>query len=243
MSEPVQVNDHLLLVCGESSTGKSACLRNLTNVLYLNCEAGKRLPFKPEKYCQQTITDPMQVYEWFNWAEQQPDIHTIVIDGLNFLMDMIETIYVLPSSNTMKMWGEYAQYFKRLMQQYVARSSKNIIFTAHTKTALNDAAMAMETKVPIKGSLANQGIEAYFSCIVSAKKVKIKDLENYPNELLHITDREKGLGYKHVFQTNVTADTVQERMRSPMGLFEDKETFIDNDVTLVLKRLHEFYAE
>ena len=103
--------------------------------------------------------------------------------------------------------------------------------------------MAMETKVPIKGSLANQGIEAYFSCIVSAKKVKIKDLENYPNELLHITDREKGLGYKHVFQTNVTADTVQERMRSPMGLFEDKETFIDNDVTLVLKRLHEFYAE
>ena len=157
-------------------------------------------------------------------------------------MDMFESIYVLPSTNTMKSWGDYAQYFKKLMQQYVAKSSKNIVFTAHTKTALNEAAMAMETKVPIKGALANQGIEAYFSCIVSTKKVKMKDLEKYSNDLLVTTDRDKALGYKHVFQTNVTAETVQERMRSPMGLFEDSETFIDNDVALVLKRLHEYYA-
>lgn len=128
------------------------------------------------------------------------------------------------------------------MQQYVSKSSKNVIFTAHTKTALNEAAMAMETKVPIKGALANQGIEAYFSCIVSTKKVKLKDLEKYPNSLLTISDRDKAVGYKHVFQTNVTAETVQERMRSPMGLFEDLETFIDNDVALVLQRLHEYYA-
>jgi len=238
----VQVNDNLLLICGESSTGKSACLRNLENVLYLNCESGKKLPFKPKKYCQQTITDPLHVFEWFTWAESQTEIHTIVVDGLNFLMDMFESIHVLPSTNTMKSWGDYAQYFKKLMQQYVSKSSKNVIFTAHTKTALNEAAMAMETKVPIKGALANQGLEAYFSCIVSTKKVKLKDLEKYPNNLLTISDRDKAVGYKHVFLTNGTAETVQERMRSPMGLFEDLETFIDNDVALVLKRLHEYYA-
>ena len=43
------------------------------------------------------------------------------------------------------------------MQKYVASSSKAVIFTAHSKTALNDKAMVMETRVPIKGSLANQG--------------------------------------------------------------------------------------
>lgn len=129
------------------------------------------------------------------------------------------------------------------MQQYVAKSSKNVIFTAHTRTALNEAAMVMETKVPIKGALANQGIESYFSCIVSAKKVKLKDLEKYDNSLLNISDRDKNVGYKHVFQTNITAETVQERMRSPMGLFQDSETYIDNDVSLILKRLREYYAD
>lgn len=238
-----QVNDHLVLICGESSTGKSACLRNLQNVLYLNCESGKKLPFKPKSFKEVTITDPYQVYEAFDWAEKQDEIHYIVIDGLNFLMDMFESVHVLTSSNTMKAWGEYSQYFKNLMQQYVSKSTKNVIFTAHTKSALNESAMVIETKVPIKGALANQGIEAYFSNIVSTKKVKLKDLEDYSNELLNITYKEKTLGFKYVFQTQITSDTVNERMRSPMGLFEDNETYIDNDAKLLMDRLNEYYAD
>ena len=234
-------NDHLLLVCGESSTGKSVSLANLENVLYLNCESGKKLPFKPKTFIQKTITDPYQVYEAFTWAEEQDEIKTIVIDGLNYLMDMYESVHVLGSSNTMQGWSNYSQFFKNLMQQYVASSSKAVIFTAHTKTALNEKNMIMETKVPIKGALANQGIESYFSCIVSTKKMTLDDLANYENDLLTYTDREKNLGFKYVFQTQITKDTVNERMRSPMGLFTDAETYINNDVDLVLKRLNEYY--
>lgn len=237
-----QVNDKLVLFCGESATGKSACLRNLRKVLYLNCESGKKLPFKPQQFKEVVITDPYQVYEGFTWAESQPEIETIVIDGLNYLMDMFESVHVLPSTNTMKAWGDYSQFFRNLMQQYVAKSSKNIIFTAHTRTIYNETSMAMETKVPVKGALANTGIESYFSCIISAKRMKLKDLENYGSDLLNITQREDALGFKYVFQTQITKDTVQERMRSPMGLFDDKETFIDNDAVLVLKRLNEYYA-
>ena len=234
-------NDHLLLVCGESSTGKSVSLANLENVLYLNCESGKKLPFKPKTFIQKTITDPYQVYEAFTWAEEQDEIKTIVIDGLNYLMDMYESVHVLGSSNTMQGWSNYSQFFKNLMQQYVASSSKAVIFTAHTKTALNEKNMVMETKVPIKGALANQGIESYFSCIVSTKKMTLDDLANYENDLLTYTDREKNLGFKYVFQTQITKDTVNERMRSPMGLFTDAETYINNDVDLVLKRLNGYY--
>ena len=237
-----QVNDKLVLFCGESATGKSACLRNLRKVLYLNCESGKKLPFKPQQFLEKTITDPYQVYEGFQWAESQPEIETIVVDGLNYLMDMFESVHVLPSTNTMKAWGDYSQFFRNLMQQYVAKSSKNIIFTAHTRTIYNETSMAMETKVPVKGALANTGIESYFSCIASTKRMKLKDLEAYPNDLLKITPREEALGFKYVFQTQITKDTVQERMRSPMGLFTDAETFIDNDAALVLKRLNEYYA-
>ncbi|MFB6349683.1 AAA family ATPase [Moraxella sp. ZJ142] len=181
------------------------------------------------------------MYEAFDWAEGQDEIKTIVIDGLNYLMDMYESVHVLTAANTMKAWSDYAQYFKNLMQQYVASSSKAVIFTAHTKTALNDKNMVMETKVPIKGALANQGVESYFSCIVSTKKVTVDSLNDYQNELLTYTDREKALGIKYVFQTQITKETVDERMRSPMGLFDDSETFINNDVNLVLKRLNEYY--
>lgn len=235
-------NDHLVLVCGESSTGKSVSLSNLTNALYLNCEAGKRLPFKPKDFKEVVITDPYQVYEAFEWVEAHDEYQYVVIDGLNYLMDMYESIHVLNSSNTMQGWSNYAQYFKNLMQKYVASSSKAVIFTAHTKSVLNEKAMSMEVKVPIKGSLANQGVESYFSCIVSTKKATLDDLAKYDNELLTYTDREKDLGFKYVFQTQITKDTLNERMRSPMGLFNDAETFINNDVSLVINRLNEYYS-
>jgi hypothetical protein len=45
-----------------------------------------------------------------------------------------------------------------------------------------------------------------------------------------------------VFQTKLTKDTVNERIRSPMGLFNTSETFMDNDVQKLLNHLHAYYA-
>lgn len=99
-----QYNDHLVLLCGKSAAGKSASLMGLEKpegVMYLNCESGKKLPFRA-KFKQYTITDPHQVFEAFDAAEGMADIHTIVIDSLTYLMDMYESLYVLNSANTMK---------------------------------------------------------------------------------------------------------------------------------------------
>ena len=238
------VNDNLVLICGPSATGKSASLMGLENpegVLYLNCESGKKLPFKA-KFIQKTITDPNQIFEGFDWAESQPQIHTIVVDTLTYLLDMYESLYVLNSANGMVAWGNFAQYFKNLMQQYVARSTKNVIFLAHTAHTHNEAEMIMETKVPVKGSLKNNGIESYFSCVIASKKVPLKALANYGSKLLNITPEEEALGFKYVFQTKLTKDTVNERLRGPLGLFDTKETFIDNSTQLVINRLHEYYS-
>lgn len=209
--------------------------------MYLNCESGKRLPFKT-KFKQYTITDPIQVFEGFTAAESMENIHTIVIDSLTYLLDMYESVYVLKSSNTMKAWSDFAQYFKELMQQYVAKSSKNVIFIAHTQDTMNDSEMVMETKVPVKGALKSQGIESYFSVVIASKKVRVKDLKDYGSPLLTITAEEEALGYKYVFQTKLTKETVNERLRGPLGLWETKETYIDNNMQLVLNRLHEYYA-
>ena len=104
--------------------------------MYLNCEAGKKLPFRA-KFKQYTITDPLQVMEAFEAAETMEGVHTIVVDSLTYLLDMYESVYVLKSSNTMQAWGQFSQYFKELMQQYVAKSTKNVIFTAHTSDTMN----------------------------------------------------------------------------------------------------------
>jgi len=245
------INDNLVLIVGKSASGKSMSLHTLAppeGVMYLNCESGKKLPFaaKFKKGADGkagfTITDPHQVFEAFTAAENMPDVHTIVIDSITYLLDMYESIYVLNSANTMKAWGDFAQYFKKLMQEYVAKSTKNVIFIAHTVDSINESEMVMETKVPVKGSLKNQGIESYFSIVIAAKRVALKALKDYQNGLLNITPREEKLGFKYVFQTQVTKETVHERLRGPIGLFTDEETFIDNDVQQLLNRLHTYYA-
>lgn len=172
-----------------------------------------------------------------------PDVHTIVVDSLTYLLDMYESNYVLNSTNGMQAWGQFAQYFKVLMQHYVAKSTKNVIFTAHTADTLNEGEMVMETKVPVKGSLKNNGIESYFTIVIASKKVPLKALKEYNSPLLTITPEEEALGYKYVFQTKLTKDTVNERLRGPLGLFDTKETFVDNNLQQILNRLHEYYTE
>ena len=210
-------------------------------VMYLNCEAGKRLPFNT-KFKQYTITDPLQVMEAFTAAEGMPDIHTIVIDSLTYLLDMYESVYVLPAANGMQAWGQFSQYFKTLMQQNVAKSTKAVIFTAHTLDTLNESEMVMETKVPVKGALKNNGIESYFTVVIASKKVPLKALKDYKSDLLTITPEEEALGFKYVFQCKLTKESVNERLRGPLGLFDTKETYIDNNIQLVLNKLQAYYS-
>lgn len=127
------------------------------------------------------------------------------------------------------------------MSQYVARSTKNVIFLAHTMDIMNEAEMAVETMVKVKGSVMNQGVESYFSTVVSTKKVPLSKLNEYESKLLNITPEDEALGFKYVYQTKITKDTVNERMRSSLGMWDTKETFIDNDAQAVIDRLHDYY--
>lgn len=128
------------------------------------------------------------------------------------------------------------------MQQKVAASSKNIIFTAHNKEDLDENAGAMVQQVPIKGALRGNGVESYFSSVIYTRKVPIKDLKKYENSLLTITEEEEMLGFKYVFQTRLSKDMVNSRIRGPMGMWSVNETFIDNNIQLVMDRLSEYYA-
>lgn len=238
------INDQLIAIVGYSGTGKSAALRNIRNQsdwVYLNTEAGKRLPFK-NQFKNYRIDDPYQVIEAFQHAIEHPDFSQgIIIDSLTFLMDMYETQYVINSVDGRSAWNNYQQYFKDMMQNKVVLYGKPVIFTAHVRDEYNEKALETNVSIPIKGALKGTSIEAYFSTIVAAKKIPVKDLEPYHSDLLNITDEDKELGFKHVFQTRITKTTTGERIRSPMGLFTKEQTYIDNDAQILLDHLHNFY--
>ena len=246
MSEEISndMNTQLILIAGFSASGKSASLRNIRNQekwLYLNTEAGKRLPFR-NQFQTHRITDPYQVHEAFDYGTNNSAVDGIIVDSLTFLMDMFESQYVLGSANTMKAWGDFNQFFKTIMQNKVIAFGKPVIFMAHVKEDLDEKNMELKTSVPIKGSLRGNGVEAYFSTVVSTKKVSIKELEKFNSDLLDLSDEDKELGYKHVFQTRITKGTTGERIRSPMALFTKAQTYMDNDCQLLLDHLHSFYT-
>lgn len=245
MSEDApETNDQLVLIVGQSATGKSASLRKIRDQAawaYLNCEAGKRLPFQ-NKFQSFRITDPYQVYEAFDVFTEDAECNGIIVDTSTFLMDMFESQYVIGAKDTQKAWGEYAQFFKVLMQEKVTKFNRPVLILAHTLAQHDEQAMEMKVKVPIKGALKNNGVESYFSTVVAAKKVTLRELEPYQSDLLVIDEEDRLLGYKHVFQTRITKSTTGETIRSPMGLFSREQTYMDNDAQLLLDHLTKFYS-
>lgn len=238
-----------ILISGESGDGKTASLRNFRGqegVLYINCEGGKPLPFK-NKFRRVTIDDPYEIFELIEDVIENGNgrIHTIIIDTISFMMDRFETSHVIGSANTMAAWGAYGQFFKLLMYDYVAKFDGYTVMLGHLDVALDESTGKYSRTVPVKGALKKNGLEAYFTTVVNARKVTIKEILKDAKEgnLMTITDRDKNLGYKHVFQTRTTKATVGDRIRSPFDLFSDDETYIENDAQLVIDQLVGYYAE
>jgi hypothetical protein len=242
-----QINPHSLLICGESGTGKSMSLyemRDRTDVLYLNCEGGKPLPFK-NKFKNKVITDPEDIITMLEFLandENENPFNFIVIDTISFMMDMFETIHVLPARDTQKMWGQYAQFFKRLINES-SQVDSFFIMLGHLDRQLDEEAGMFRTSVPVKGALAKKGLEAYFTTVLNISKETVKDLKKSENDMLNISEDDEELGFKHVFQTRTTKKTMGDRIRSPMGMWKKEELYIDNNLAPVIKRLIEYYED
>ena len=250
------MNNHLVLIGGLSGTGKSTSLMGIENQerwAYMNCEAGKKLPFR-SKFKEAVVTNPDQVPDSISQITGNENFDGGIVDSLSFLMEMYESQRVLTSSNTMQEWSNYAQFFKNMMQGPVAKSDKTIIFTTHVDDIFDDEGNRSSQAV-VKGSLKKLSIESFFSCVVATKAIKVTQLEkeltdmgykpdengNW-NDLLTITPKERRLNLKYVFQTDKTAKTLHERIRSPLGLFEENELYIDNNVQFLHNRLNEYYS-
>lgn len=236
-------NRRIALIMGPPANGKSASLRKLKQpkgVVYFNTDR-KSLPFKSE-FMNVEINDPYEILTYMDEIATQPKevCHTIIIDTITFLMDMFETKYVVNAANTQAMWGQYAQFYKQVIDKALSMD-KNIIFLAHEKKVMNADDMILETKVPIKGSVGATGVEANFEVVLSAKKIATSKLEYLDKTALLVNDDKEELGLMYVFQTKIDKATLNERMRSPLGMWGRDEKFINNDIQSVIDRLDSYY--
>lgn len=248
----MSTNRQLILIMGESATGKSASLMNIPdqeNWVYLNFEGGKEIPFPNDFPTNEEgsnagyiISDTDQVNEALEHVKEDPSITGVIFDTITFMMDMYESQNIYESEDSRQGWQDYAQFFKQLMQKKIAELGKPVIMLAHSVRE-KDGLTKSKSLVPIKGSLKDRGLEAFFTTVVAAKKVNISELDKYQNDMLHITEMDKILGYKHVFQTMLTADTVGDRIRSPIGMFDVSQTYIDNDTNILLEHIRNYYKK
>ena len=236
------------MVMGKPSAGKTASLMYLPNqerIAYLNADL-KELPFK-SKMKKVNLVDPKTILKAIDQIEASENLDSGVLDTITFLMNQFEKQHVITHKNkkgvidTMAGWGEYSKFYMQFMQK-IKGGTKNYAVLAHEADKMNDKEMVLETMVPVKGAVGKVGVEADFTTIVSAKKISIALLEDYKNDLLHISDDEREDGFKYVFQTRIDSSCVGEKMRAAMGLWDRKEKFIDNDLNQVFNRLREYYA-
>lgn len=242
-------NPNSVLICGESGSGKSFALMNMRDqegVLYINCEGGKPLPFK-NKFKRITIDDPIEIFDLLDQVNDDTTgrFHTIIIDTISFMMNRYESVHVIGAANTMGAWGAYGQFFPNLIYNYVSTGKVFVVMLGHLDAVLNEDTGRIDYSVPVKGALKKNGLEAYFTTVINCRKLSLKDIFKEAKEgaCLTVTNRDKNLGYMHVFQTRTVKDTVGDRIRSPWALFSDSETYINNDVQIVIDRLMKYYAD
>lgn len=237
-------NKNIVLVMGKPNTGKTTSLRNLKqeSMVYLNTDL-KEIPFRDRFMANVEIANATDVLDYIQEIEGNPEVTGAVLDTLTFLMGMYERQYVVPLAGTKQgqsAWGDYGNFYREFIHE-IKSGSKDYVINAHEDVSLNEQAMTMESRVPIKGAVGKVGVEADFTTILSTMQVPIKKLEGFENDLLHITDSEKEDGVKYVFCTRITKETAGSKMRSAMGLWDRKELYIDNDMAQVFARLHKYY--
>lgn len=234
-------NKHIVMVMGKPNTGKTTALRTLpqNQWAYLNTDL-KEAPFKNNFAASIEIANAPDVLDYVDQIEGEATVVGGVLDTLTFLMSMYERQLVITAKDTQKAWGNYGNFYRDFIHRIKA-GTKNYAILAHADTFLNEQAMQMETRVPVKGAVGKTGVEADFTTILESMQMPVKKLEGMKNNLLHITPEEQEDGVKYVFCTRVTKETAGSKMRSPMGLWDRSELYIDNDLSQVFNRLDSYY--
>ncbi len=220
-----------IFLLGLSGTGKSTSLRNLNpeETFIIQC-VKKKLPFKgyKDKYVDLSKDNPngnkcfTKDYEKIGkqlkyLSNERKEIKTIILDDSSYLLTddfMGRVTKKVSKGEGFEKYNQIAFNFYQLLDTIESlRDDLIVIFIAHTQ--LNDDGTRTFKTV---GKLLDSMIvmEGLVTIVIESS---IKD-------------------GRYVFQTNKKDGS--EPCKTPHGMFEEDELFIDNDLQVVLDRIEEF---
>ena len=254
----METNNKLtVLIEGVSGSGKSSSFAEIPAemqkyVLFLNAE-GKELPFSHDM-CEFKISDPYQVHAAMQRIiEGKPfkhksgeEIHPklVALDSFTFLMDQFVALYVNPSDDTRGAWGDYASFIRTTMLDKVAKLAIPFIATTHILSSDDMENMEKVSRAAIQGSIGKgNGLESYFTTVVYAKQLRLRDIEPFLAEatMLTISEEEAFDEKKHVFVTRPAKQHSGDRIKSPRGMFSTKDLYMDNSIPRLINHINNFY--
>ena len=254
----MEINNKLtVLIEGVSGGGKSSSFQDIPQelqkfVLFLNAE-GKELPFAHD-FIEFRVTEPYQVHvalrrilagELFKHKSGEmiaPKM--IALDSFTFLMDQFVAQYINTAEDTRGAWGDYATFIRTTMLELAAKL--HIPFIATTHILQNDDMENMEkaSRAAIQGGIGKgNGLESYFTTVVYAKQMRMKNIEEFIADatMLTISDEEKFDEKKHVFVTRPAKQHSGDRIKSPRGMFSTKDLYMDNSSPKLITHINNFY--
>ncbi len=254
----METNNKLtVLIEGVSGGGKSSSFQDIPAemqkyILFLNAE-GKELPFKHDM-CEFKITDPAQVIAAINRVidgipfkhKSGEEIHPrlVALDSFTFLMDQFVALYVRTAEDTRGAWGEYANYIRTLMLDKVAKLHIPFVATTHILQSDDMENMEKVSRAAIQGGIGKgNGLESYFTTVVYAKQLRLKEVEPFLADatMLTLSEEERFDEKKHVFVTRPARQHSGDRIKSPRGMFSTRDLYMDNSIPKLLNHINNFY--
>ena len=214
----------LILIIGESGTGKSTSIRNLDpNETFLLQVLNKPLPFKDSKnkYIPVTKEQEGNTFCSDNWSQiltvikkinENEKIKTLIIDDFQYVManEFIRRV----AEKGYDKFSEIASHAWQIIDAGVhCRNDLNVFFLAHSQTDEYG-----KSKCKTIGKLLDEKIclEGMFTIVLHSKIVDDK----------------------YYFQTQTDHSSTA---KSPMEMFEDK--YIQNDLQFVVDKIEEYYNQ
>lgn len=210
----------VILIMGEPGQGKTTSMRNLNpeTTVYFDCDKkglpwrGWRKQYSKEKKNYFATSNAGAICNAIdNINKEKPEIKTIVVDTLNWIM--IDEEFKRMKEKGYDKWQDLAYSVKVLISKAKQlRDDLTVIFVAHTQTETDDSGIIF-TRMKTSGKkLEKISVESMFNTVLLAKCVD----------------------GRYFFETQARNSTA----RSPKGAFETFE--IDNDIVEVIKVLEEF---
>lgn len=212
----------IICIMGESGAGKTTSMRSLdpATTYYIDCDKkglswkGWKQQYNAEKknyFKTDHQNTVLNLLGGINNNESAKHIKTVVIDTINGIMVADEMRR--SKEKGYDKWVDLAcAIYDIIDYALVMRDDLTVIFVAHTQTDRDDSGYQF-TRIKTSGKKLDKiTLESKFPVVLLAKVID----------------------GKHVFETKANNST----SKTPLGAFED--TYIDNDISAVLKVLEDF---